>query len=87
MAKIKLYLDPIGNAMNLWWGDPKDAYLSEETDSKYSNDVIIKNKQGQPIGLEVIGLFPPELNVSRLAKKVFVVRKDEPLLLEAEKRL
>lgn len=84
MAKIKIYIDPIGNTMNLWWDEPGKAYLSEETDSKYSNDVIIKNKKGQPIGVEIIGLFPPELNITQLAKKFFALKKDEPFLLEAK---
>ncbi len=62
--KIKIYFDPIGNTMNIWWGDPKDAHSSEEVASLDRNDVIIKDKQGRPISIEIIGLLPKELNVS-----------------------
>lgn len=83
MAKIKVLLDPIANTMNLWWGDYKQAFSSEETDDKLSNDVIIKNKKGRPIGLEVIGLFPSELNLAHWWPKVFGAKKSEPLLLSS----
>lgn len=70
MAKVNIYLDPIGNTMNIWWGDPKNAYISEEVDDPTSNDVIVKDKQGKPISLELIGVFPKELNISELVKKI-----------------
>ena len=41
---MKIYLDPIGNTMNIWWDDPKNAYISEEVDDPLSNDVIVKDK-------------------------------------------
>ena len=81
MAKVKIFLDPIANSMNIWWNNPSGAFSSEETDDKNSNDVIIKNKKGQPIGLEVIGVFPSELNVAKMLPKVFGIKKNEPYLL------
>ena len=81
MAKVKVYIDPIGNTMNIWWGNPKDAFTSEEVDDPTRNDVIIKDKQGKPISLEVIGLFPKELNISEL-KKPFD-KYQEPFLLHS----
>lgn len=66
MAKVKIFLDPIGNTLNMWWDDPKTAYESEE--AELSNDVIIKNKKGQPIGLEIIGFFPKELDPLKFLK-------------------
>ena len=70
MAKVRIYIDPIGNTMNLWWGDPKDAYSSEEVDSPNRNDVIIKDKKGWPISVEIIGFLPNELNVSKRFKNL-----------------
>lgn len=81
MVKMKMYLDPIGNTMNLWWDDPKRAATSEEVDEPSRNDVIIKDKSGKPIGIEFIGLFPKELNVSELAKKLN--HPNRPFLLSA----
>ena len=79
--KIKIYIDPVANSFNIWWDDPKLAYSSEEVDSPNRNDVIIKDKHGRPISLEVIGIFPSELNVAEKINKVFGSRK-EPYLLQ-----
>ena len=57
---IKIYLDPVGNTLNMWWGNPRDSVLSEEAEKSW--DVICLNKAGQPIGLEKIGFFPRELD-------------------------
>jgi len=79
--EVKIYLDPVANTFNIWWDDPKKAYSSEEVDSPYSNDVIIKDKQGRPISLEIIGIFPKELNIAEHLKTK--IKKQEPYLLEA----
>ena len=82
MAKVKVFLDPVGNSMNIWWGSPSRAFLSEEVKSPYSNDVIVKDKQRVPIGLEIIGVFPEELNIISKLKGLFQIKKDTPFLLE-----
>lgn len=79
--RVKIYIDPIANTFNIWWDDPKKAFSSEEVDSPYRNDVIVKDKKGRPISLEVIGIFPSELNVAEKLKKTLGKRK-EPLLLQ-----
>lgn len=79
--KVEIYIDPIANTFNIWWDDRKKAYSSEEVDSPYRNDVIVKDKQGRPISLEVIGIFPSELNIAEKLKKTLGQRKD-PLLLQ-----
>lgn len=85
MAKMKIYLDPVGNTMNIWWGDPKDAAVSEETASPDDNDVIVKDKKGVPIGLEIIGVFPDELNIVKLLKNRYpLIKEDEPFMIEAK---
>lgn len=87
MAKIKrevkIYIDPVANTFNIWWDDPNKAYSSEEVDSPYRNDVIIKDKVGRPISLEVIGIFPKELNVVDKIKNFIGRDKKEPFLLQA----
>ena len=82
--RVKLYLDPVANTLNIWWDDPKKAYSSEEVSSPYSNDVIIKDRQGRPISLEIIGLFPKELNIAEHLKTNARINKQEPFLLEAK---
>lgn len=77
---VRVYVDPVANTFNIWWDDPKKAYSSEEIDSPYRNDVIVKDKQGRPISLEVIGIFPKELNIT---SKIVNGNKDKPFLLHA----
>lgn len=83
MAKVKIYIDPIGNTMNLWWGDPKDAHSSEEVESPYRNDVIIKDRKGRPISVEIIGFLPKELNVSEKIKNL-IQNKKTPFILSTD---
>ena len=83
MAKVKILLDPIGNVMNIWWGNPKDAYKSEEVDDPTRNDVVVKDKRGNPISLEIIGIFPKELNVSEISKRLGNGKKKIPFLLHS----
>lgn len=65
------------------WDDPKKAFVAEEVDSPYRNDVIIKDHYGRPISLEVIGVFPSELNIAKRFKNLVASTK-EPVLLEAK---
>lgn len=80
---IKIYLDPVANTFNIWWDDPKKAYSSEEVDSPLSNDVLIKDRSGRPISLEIIGIFPKELNIVQYLKSHVGLKSKEPFLLEA----
>ncbi len=79
---MKLYIDPIGNTMNVWWDDPKHAASSEEVDEPTRNDIIVKDKTDTPIGIEFIGLFPRELNLSEMAKTINGSAK-QPFLLSS----
>lgn len=83
MANVKVFLDPVGNTMNIWWGNPRDSVVSEETASPYTNDVIVKDRGGKPIGLEIIGVFPDELNIVKLFQQYFPIQSNEPFVLEA----
>lgn len=84
MAKVTVFVDPIGNTMNMWWGNPKDASISEESESPYNNDVIVKDRRGVPIGLEIIGLFPAELNIAKRLQDIYKLTVKEPFFLEAQ---
>lgn len=79
---VKLYLDPVANTFNIWWDDPKKAYSSEEVDSPFSNDVLVKDRRGRPISLEIIGIFPKELNIAQYLKGHIGPKSKEPFLLE-----
>ena len=54
-TKIKLFFDPIGNTLTVWFGDPDQEHLCEET----GNDVILmKDRAGQVIGFEKLNFVP-----------------------------
>jgi len=49
MAQIKLYYDRVGNTLTVWFGDPQDEYICEETGDEV---ILMKDKSGQVIGFE-----------------------------------
>lgn len=70
MARITSYFDPIGNTLNIWWGRKKDAHEAYNVKNPNRDDVIIVDKKGRPVSLEIISLFPEELEpIEFLSKK------------------
>jgi uncharacterized protein YuzE len=49
MAEVKVYYDQIGSTLTVWFGNPQDEYLCEETGEEV---ILMKNKDGQVIGFE-----------------------------------
>jgi uncharacterized protein YuzE len=49
MAHVKLYYDKEGNTLTVWFSDPKEEYVCEETDEEV---VLMKDKSGRVIGFE-----------------------------------
>ena len=49
MGQVKIIHDRIGNTLTVWWGNPQNEYVCEET----GNGVIqMKDRNGQVIGFE-----------------------------------
>ena len=51
MKPIKIFFDKVGNTLNVWFDDPKKETVSEETSEEV---VLVKDKNGKVIGLEVL---------------------------------
>jgi uncharacterized protein YuzE len=49
MAEVKVYYDQAGNTLTVWFGNPQDEYVCEETGDEV---VLMKDKTGQVIGFE-----------------------------------
>lgn len=49
MAKVKVYLDRHGNTLTVWFGNPADEYISEETGDEV---ILMKDRAGKVIGFE-----------------------------------
>ena len=57
MAQVKVYYDQVGNTLTVWFGDPQDECICEETGDEV---VLMKDKAGRVIGFEKLNfLLPP----------------------------
>lgn len=57
MAQIKVYYDQIGNSLTVWFGNPNDEYVCEETGDEV---ILMKDKSGQVIGFEKLNFLVPK---------------------------
>jgi uncharacterized protein YuzE len=49
MAQVKVFYDEVGNTLTVWFGDPQEEDVAEETGEEI---VLMKNKAGKVIGFE-----------------------------------
>ncbi len=49
MEQIKVFYDKTGNSLTVWFGNPKDEYVCEETGDEV---ILIKDKSGKVTGFE-----------------------------------
>lgn len=53
MEEIKVYYDRTGETLTVWFGDPKDEYICEETREEV---ILMKDKAGNVIGFEKLNV-------------------------------
>jgi hypothetical protein len=56
MEQVKVFFDRAGNTLTVWFGEPQDEYVCEETGEEV---VLIKNQSGQVIGFEKLNFAKP----------------------------
>ena len=49
MEQIKVFYDKTGNTLTVWFGNPNDEYVCEETGDEV---ILMKDKSGKVIGFE-----------------------------------
>ncbi len=49
MAQVKVHYDRAGNTLTVWFGNPEDEAVAEETGDEV---VLMKDKSGRVIGFE-----------------------------------
>ena len=49
MAAVEVYHDRVGNTLTVWFGEPTDEYICEETAAEV---ILMKDRAGQVIGFE-----------------------------------
>ena len=55
MAQIKVVYDETGNTLTVWFGNPQDEAISEETGEEI---VLMKDGMGKVIGFEKLNFAP-----------------------------
>ncbi len=68
MDKVKVIHDTIGHTLTIWLGDPGTEYVCEETSDEV---VIMKNRNGQVIGFELLH-YRPEGETTGLSVETLV---------------
>jgi uncharacterized protein YuzE len=56
MEQVKVFYDRAGNTLTVWFGDPEDEYISEETGDEI---ILMKDHDGQVIGFEKLNFAVP----------------------------
>ena len=49
MAEVKVFYDKIGNTLTVWFADPSQEHVSEETGDEV---ILMKDSSGRVIGFE-----------------------------------
>jgi len=49
MESLKIYYDEVGQTLTIWFGDPQQEFIAEETAEEV---ILMKNQAGQVIGIE-----------------------------------
>lgn len=64
MEQVKVHYDRKGNTLTVWFAEPKDEYICEETGEEV---VLMKDRGGKVVGFEKLNFAVPEpekLNVA-----------------------
>jgi len=64
MAQVKVFYDRAGNTLTVWFGNPQDEYVCEETGDEV---ILMKDKQGHVIGFEKLNFTVPQSMDLRVA--------------------
>ncbi len=56
MEQVKVFYDRAGNTLTVWFGDPRDEYICEETGDEV---ILMKDRTGRVIGFEKLNFSVP----------------------------
>jgi len=70
MAQVKVYYDREGNTLTVWFGDPADEYVSEETGEEI---VLMKDKDGKVIGFEKLNFTAQTADAIKVAFETVII--------------
>jgi uncharacterized protein YuzE len=64
MEQVKVFYDRTGNTLTVWFGDPQEEYVAEETGDEV---ILMKDRDGRVIGFEKLNFTaatPDQLRIS-----------------------
>ena len=64
MAQVKVYYDREGNTLTVWFGNPADECVTEETGEEI---VLMKDRDGKVIGFEKLNFTSQSADSVRVA--------------------
>ena len=64
MAQVKVFYDEVGNTLTVWFGNPQEEYICEETGDEV---ILMKDKAGKVIGFEKLNFSIPQSESLRVA--------------------
>ena len=70
MAQVKVYYDKVGNTLTVWFDDPKEEYICEETGEEV---ILMKDKIGRVIGFEKLNFTMAESEQLQVAFEAMTV--------------
>jgi uncharacterized protein YuzE len=70
MANVKVYYDRTGNTLTVWFGNPQDEYVCEETGDEV---ILMKDRAGRVIGFEKLNFSIAESEQVRVAFEALAV--------------
>ncbi len=70
MAQVKVYYDKTGNTLTVWFDNPQDEYICEETGEEV---ILMKDKVGRVIGFEKLNFTVMESDQLQVAFEAMAV--------------
>jgi len=70
MANVKVFYDRTGNTLTVWFGNPQDEYVCEETGDEV---ILMKDQAGRVIGFEKLNFAVTKSEQLRVAFETLAV--------------
>jgi uncharacterized protein YuzE len=70
LANVKVFYDRTGNTLTVWFGDPRDEHVCEETGDEV---ILMKDQAGRVIGFEKLNFSIAESEQVRVAFETLAV--------------
>jgi len=64
MEQVKVFYDRLGNTLTVWFSNPQEEYVCEETGNEV---VLMKDRAGKVIGFEKLNFAVPAPEQLRVA--------------------